>query len=216
MRISKSTTWKDANHGIKKYKTSPKEETCPQCGAPINSEICQFCGAKTGIKTKDANMEYPAIECKEVVLNFWTVVFPAIFAVSFGFFGFAFPVIFLLNGATGKEAVSIILGCSIFAIIGIAAAVIMITPIIRYIFITVAGKKISGTVYGYMDDTVLMNGQPAQVVKILTQTKKGPRFLLYQLGNTTKPHKVNSKISMKVYKNYFMIIKDNDKDEDLW
>ena len=35
------------------------------------------------------NMEYPVIECKEGNITFWNVVFPMIFAFSFGGVGFS-------------------------------------------------------------------------------------------------------------------------------
>ena len=35
-----------------------------------------------------------------------------------------------------------------------------------------------------MDDNVLINDQPAQIVKLLVQTPDGLRFILYELGHT--------------------------------
>ena len=57
---------------------------CPSCGAPVVSEICAYCGRPTGLRTTEADTEYPVLECKEVTMNFWTVGFPLIFAVMFG------------------------------------------------------------------------------------------------------------------------------------
>ena len=68
---------------------------CPNCGAPITTEICPYCNVFTGIDTKYADMEYPVIECKEANIGFWSVVFPMIFAVSFGFEGLVMPFIFM-------------------------------------------------------------------------------------------------------------------------
>ncbi len=62
---------------------------------------------------------------------------------------------------------------------------------------------------GYMDDNVLINDRPAQIVKLLVQTPEGPRFIMYQLGDTKRPYGVNSRIQLKVYRNYFMIDKDS-------
>ena len=56
-----------------------------------------------------------------------------------------------------------------------------------------------------MDDNIHINGQPTQIVKLLVQTTNGPRFILYQLGNTLKPYRINDKIDIKVYRNKFMI-----------
>ena len=66
---------------------------------------------------------------------------------------------------------------------------------------------IQATVYGYMDDEVLLNDQPAQIVKLLVQTPNGPRFILYKLGSTLRPYGINDNIDVMVYQNYFMISK---------
>ena len=179
---------------------------CPNCGAPMTSEICPYCKNKTGLDTANAYMEYPVIDCKEVNLNFFSIGFPMIFAVSFGFFGFIFPLIFLINAP--HEALTVFLMCSIFGIIGIVAFVIAARNYIRSIKIKKHGKEIEATVYGFMDDDYTINGSPAQIVKLLVTTKEGPRFILYQLGNTQKTFKVNSKIKLLVYQNIFMIKKD--------
>ena len=134
---------------------------CPNCGAVVNTEICPYCQAATGINTWKADMEYPVIECKEANLGFWRVWFPLIFAASFGIMGAAFR-----------------------------------------------GKEIDATVYGYMDDNVLLNGVPAQIVKLLVHTKQGPRFILYQLGDIKHPYKINRKIKLKAFKDMFLIMDD--------
>ncbi len=201
----------------KKRKPSEKNRTCPQCGAPITSEICLFCGAETGIQTKDANMEYPVIDCKEATLGFWTVVFPGIFAFTFTWFGLAFPIFFVLNGDVTEltEKIILVLFGILFGGVGIGAHAVMLRPIINYIRIKMHGKRISGTVYGYTDDNVIMNESPAQVVKILVNTRKGPRFVLYQTGQTDRLYPINSKIRLEVYKDMFLISNKEDTD-DLW
>ena len=59
-----------------------------------------------------------------------------------------------------------------------------------------------------MDDNVLLNGVPAQIVKLLVHTKQGPRFILYQLGDIKHPYKINSKIKLKAFKDMFLIMDD--------
>ncbi len=191
---------------------------CPRCGAPVSSEICPYCGAKTNIETKYANMEYPSIDCKEASLNFWTVVFPGIFAFTFTWFGLVFPFFFILTGDAddfADKAILVIFGI-LFGAVGIGAHIVMLRPIIHWIKIKLHGKKITGTVYGYLDDNVIMNGEPAQVIKILVHTKKGPRFLLYQLGRTDRPYGINKKITLEVYGDMFLISKDNNNYNELW
>ena len=180
---------------------------CPNCGAPLTTEICPYCHNATGLDTAKADMEYPVIECKEASINFWNFWFPMIFAVSFGFFGFIFPLIFIL--ADPESGLAILLFCSIFAIIGVSAFVIAIKQVIRSYKVKQKGKEIEATVYGYMDDNIVLNGSPAQIVKLLVTTKDGKRFILYQLKDTSHPYKINSRIKLLVYKDIFMVKKDN-------
>ena len=181
---------------------------CPNCGAPLTTEICPYCHNATGLDTTKADMEYPVIECKEASINFWNFWFPMIFAVTFGFFGFIFPLIFIL--ADPESTLIIILLCSIFAIVGVSAFIIVIRQVIKNIKVKQKGKEIEATVYGYMDDNILLNGSPAQIVKLLVTTKEGPRFILYQLEDTTHPYKINSRIKLLAYKDIFIVKKDNE------
>lgn len=184
---------------------------CRNCGAPVTTELCPYCNSLTGLNTSDANMEYPVEECKEATLSFWNTAFPLIFTFGFGFFGFLFPIIFM--SVDKKMGLSVIVMCFPFAIIGIVSFIIAIRPIIRHLSLKKHGIEIEGTVYGYMDDNILLNGTPAQIVKILIDTPKGKRFILYQLGDIKKPYELNSKIKLLVYKDYFKII---DKKEYLY
>lgn len=183
---------------------------CRNCGAPVTSEICPYCGSKTGLTTETADMEYPVIECKEANIGFWTTVFPLAFALGFGFFGFAFPIMMSSSAddpAGAPQPWFIYLFCLPFAAVGIGAAVITILPIIRWFRLRSRGKHITATVYGYVNDNVLINGRPAQVVKLLAETPVGRRFLMYQLGGTRKPYGINTELDLLVYKDYFMIVK---------
>ncbi|MBR3898185.1 MAG: hypothetical protein IKJ43_02760 [Bacilli bacterium] len=180
---------------------------CPNCGAQITSEVCPYCRNLTGLDSSEANMEYPVIKCKEANKNFWNTWFPMIFAVSFGFFGFIFPIIFILTNSS--DTLSVILFSSIFAIIGVVAFIIALRTFIRYNLVKTKGKEIEATVYGYMNDNLLINEMPAQIVKLRVTTNDGPRFILYQLGDIKKPYKINSKIKLLVYKDMFMVKEDD-------
>ena len=72
-----------------------------------------------------------------------------------------------------------------------------------------AKHVIFGIVYGYMDDNLFINGNPAQIVKLKIDTNEGPKFILYQTGDIKQPYKINSQIKLKVYKNIFHIEKEN-------
>ena len=176
---------------------------CANCGAPATTEICPYCHVATGIDAISANMEYPVIECKEVNLHFWNVGFPMIFAISFGYFGIMSCFI-MSKGSTVDGAEMFYCGF-IFLAIGIVALMITLIPIIRYLQVKRYGKEIEAAVYGYLNDNILINNQPAQIVKLLVDTNDGKKFILYQLGDTVKPFKINSTIKLNVYKNLFMI-----------
>ena len=150
-------------------------------------------------------MEYPVLECKAATLNFWTVWFPAIFAGAFGIAG----LMVLIIGISTRLGLMTLIGLP-FLLIGIVAAFLMFRTISRYLKVKKNGKLIQATVYGYMDDNILINNRPAQIVKLLIQTPNGPRFILYKLGNTLKPYGVNDKINIMVYQNYFMIAKNTE------
>lgn len=179
-------------------------KNCPNCGAPITTEICPYCNVMTGLETKNADMEYPVIECKEANIGFFLVFFPLIFAFAFGFAGFIMPILFFTIGGDVFPKTMILFFLP-FAVIGIGAFIIGIKPVIRYASLKTRGKDIDATVYGYMDDNMFINGNPAQIVKLLVQTNDGPKFILYQLGDIKQPFKINSNIKLKVYKDIFLI-----------
>ncbi|MBO6303091.1 MAG: hypothetical protein J6N15_11715 [Ruminiclostridium sp.] len=181
--------------------------SCKNCGAPATSEICPYCGSPTGLDTARANMEYPTLECKEANLNFWTVMFPMIFALSFGFAGMVLLVVTLMTAEEEEKGLLVL--CSLpFLGIGIAALVIVLLNVSRYLTLKKHGKRIDAVVYGYTDDIMRLNDRPAQVVKLLVDTPEGKRFIMYQLGGTDRPYGVNTTIGLIVYRDIFMIEKN--------
>ena len=189
---------------MKKVKPENQNKYCASCGAPVVSEICAYCGTKTGLDTTAADMEYPVLECKEAITNFWTVGFPLIFAAAFGIPG----IILLLIAGTGFGNGSLLLIGAPFFLIGITALFLALRTLFRYTKVKTHGKRIRAVVYGYINDNVLINDQPAQIVKLLIQTPTGPRFILYQLGDTIRVYGVNDKIEIMMYENYFLICKE--------
>lgn len=61
-----------------------------------------------------------------------------------------------------------------------------------------------------MNEEVLRNNQPAQIVKLRVETSDGPRFVLYKLGSTVKPYGINDEIGLMVYEDCFMICKNRE------
>ncbi len=187
-----------------------KKYTCSNCGAAVTSEICPYCGSVTNVKTDEAYMEYPVIDCKEAALGFWTTVFPLIFAVMFTTAGIVM-MIMAISGLAEDDTVLVVLMFIPFFLVGIAAAVTVLKKVIRYMILKSKGKHIIGKFYGYADDNVLINGRPAQVAKILVDTPQGKRFIMYQLGSTSKDITVNQEVHLLVYKNIFMIEKNREE-----
>ena len=188
-----------------------QETTCQFCGAPVRTEVCPYCGKLTGLNTATAALDYPEVDCKEAHLGFFSLAFPLIFAGAFGFFGFVFPLFFRMGGET-DPMVNII--CIPFAVIGVVSFAIALINVWRFITVSLFGKEIEGTVYGYVNDTVSYNDEPGQVCKIMVESAQGRRFIMYQLNGNKRPYKINSKLALKVYKNRFMIM--NKHKYDLW
>ena len=184
---------------------SKDKKLCKSCGAPITKEVCPYCGMKNERDKNEELLNIPSIDCKEVNLTFFSVVFPAIFAFAFGFAGFGMPLIFMSSPAPNFPAPMFLFFVPFMAV-GVGAFAFMITPFIRLFKINRYGKEIEGTVHSYTNDNVTINGIPGQVVRILVETDEGPRYLKYQLGSTDHPYKIGSKIRLKVYKDIFRII----------
>ncbi len=164
-----------------------------------------------GCHTAELPAEYETIDCKNASLSFWTTIFPLIFGVMFGFFGFIFPVFF---AQPRQEVFPVSLFCLPFAAVSIGAWAVIIYTLYKHILVTRKAKEITGTVYGYMDDAINYNHRPGQICKILVDTRKGKKFIFYSILGTNKPYPVNSKLRLKVYQNYFMVLEN--KNEDLF
>ena len=191
-----------------------KNRVCKHCGAPVLSEVCQYCGCRVdGADTADLSAEYETIDCSNASLTFWNTIFAGIFAVMFSIFGFM-PLWFDSASLNGDPPPPIF--CLPFALVGFGATVVVVYSVWKYILVSSKGKEITGVVYGYMDDVVSFNHRPGQVCKILVDTLKGKRFIYYSLQGTNKPYPVNGKVRLKVYKNYFMIVKKPQPEEELF
>ena len=181
---------------------------CKECGSPVSGDVCPKCNTPLNVETKpiEKELEYPTIECEEITLDFWSIGFPIIFAVSFGFFGIFMPIIFVL---TTDEGFWQIAPFSIpFALVGIIAFIIAMRPLIRLLILNINGKTIEGTVHGYKDDKSLyINGEVAQTMIILVDTDEGKKYLLYQLNSTKQSYLIDSKLTLIEYKKLYRIKK---------
>jgi hypothetical protein len=178
-----------------------KKSYCPNCGTPLTEGTCSYCGEKTGIKTKDIDIEYPVIECKEASINFINFYFPLMFGSCFVFSAIVINLIFVYSGIDFLSTVLIF--CALL-IPGIVLFVIAFIKLARYKKVLKRGKEIEATVYRYMKETMWDNDMK---VKLLIDTEQGKKFILYKLDDNTV-YEVNSKIKLITYKDLFLIKKD--------
>ena len=129
-----------------------------------------------------------------------------IFGVSFGIMGPMFAIITLTEG---EFLIWVFMMGLLFGLIGLGAWVVALTPIVRYIQVKSHGIDVEGTVMGYSNDNVYLNGSPAKIIKIKIDTDEGPKMINYQSGQTDMPYEVQSKLMLRVYKDMFYIKKKN-------
>ena len=177
-----------------------RQITCPKCGAPTNSEICPYCGTKTGIDSASANMEYPVYDCKSCKLTFFSFWFVLIFSVAFGL-GFIGCLIAVISGGPKFLLINV----AAFGLISIASTVLLIRNVVRLSIVKSKGTIIKGTIYGYINSNYLINDEHAKTAKILINTTGGPRFILYDTKSVTPIYGINTEVAIKTYKNLFLI-----------
>ena len=184
--------------------------TCPTCGAPVLSEVCQYCGTYIGaVATSELTPEYELIHCKNARLSFWGIAFPAFFGVPLlcGGIGSIVATLAFPSEALGFRVTPVLMSFP-FMLIGAVALFILFSNLKRFLDTKKHGVVREGIVYGYMDDVVSYNNNNGQQVKILLDTAEGKKFILLPLGTTAKLYEVNSPIRVKLYKNFAMITKD--------
>ncbi len=190
--------------------TQTDSRTCPHCGAPILSEVCQYCGTYVGqVATSELTPEYELVHCKNAKLTFWNAAFPAIFG-----FAFTLPGIAAVLGAlsypyeTSGFRARTVLACFMFLLIGVIALILLFMSFKRFLETKKHGVVREGVVYGYMDDVISYNNNNGQQVKILLDTAEGKKFILLPLGTPVKLYEINSPIRVKLYKKFAMITND--------
>ncbi len=194
-------------------KVVPDGYTCPNCGAPVTTEICEFCGASTAIASKNADMKYPVIDCKEADIDgkgAWQ-------AFYMGFIMLAFSIgmsTLFLKTTSGEGTLLVLFVSAIFSIIGVLMTIMSIKHTYKHIPVKIFGKRIYGTVWGYIDNKRsdgiihgdLSDRSGGQIVKILVKEDgKDPFFLLYELMHDEQPYGINQKVSLRVYKGMYIL-----------
>jgi hypothetical protein len=148
------------------------------------------------------------IEVKEAHFNFWTLVFPLIFAIPFSCIGFGIPILNITGTYQFYESFNMdfTLFCIPFALIGFVTLLIPLIVLYRRIVLNLKGEYTYGVVEGYVDDTFVLNGRPGQVARIRVETDTGPRIIRYQLGTINRPYEIGSEVRLKRYRNYYLIL----------
>ncbi len=185
-----------------KLKSQEEVRNCPKCGAPLLSEVCQYCGTYVGeVSSIDLASEYETVECKNVGLSFFGTIFPLFFGVTF--LGVSVPFLFLkpMDGA-----ISTLAFIAPFLLVGVVSLGLSLRSICLSVMIGIKGEKKEGIVYGYMDDTIAYNNVNGQKVKLLVNTPSGKKFVIIPLKKTTKPYPVNGEVDLLLYKNYAKLL----------
>ncbi|XME03386.1 hypothetical protein QYZ88_004180 [Lachnospiraceae bacterium C1.1] len=178
-------------------KSQSEVRSCPKCGAPLLSEICQYCGTYVGeVASLDLSSEYETVECKNVGLSFFGTIFPLFFGVAF--LGTSLPFLAFISPDGNISDFAILIP---FILVGLVSIIIFIKSICLSAIVNFRGEKKEGIVYGYMDDTIAYNNVNGQKVKLLVNTPSGKKFVIIPLKKTTKPYPVNGEVDLLLYKN---------------
>lgn len=121
------------------------------------------------------------------------------------FFVFLAGIFYITQDLNSTATKTFVIGTTL--IISLFWVITVSIPTKKLIDILLKGKEIEAVVYGYLDDIYTINDVPQQIVKLLVETNDGPKYILYQLGTTSKNYEINQKIKLKAYKDMFKIIK---------
>ncbi len=183
---------------------------CPKCGAPVLSEVCQFCGTYIGeAASSDLTSKYPLVECRNLKVELKNVDFPLIFGgvflcVSVPLFIISF-FIDDMGGDTQGMGTFIKFLMIPFMLGGLAAVYIAIKKVFSIRAIKKTGVVEKGIVYGYTEDKVTYSGVNGQMVNILVESADGKKLIRMPLGTTAKVYEVNSEVHVLINENYAMI-----------
>ena len=184
--------------------------TCPTCGAPALSEVCQYCGTYVGqVATSELTPEYELVHCKNARLTFWNIGFPAFFGIPFlcGGIGSMASAMALPSDDLGFRVMPVLMSFP-FMLIGAIALFVLFMNLKRFLDTKTKGVVREGVVYGYMDDVISYNDNNGQQVKILLDTAEGKKFILLPLGTPVKLYEINSPIHVRLYNKFAMVTND--------
>ena len=187
------------------------EICCKNCGAPVTTEICSYCGSITGYEAAKDDILYPVKKSKSAALTFVTIGLPLIFAGLLTVFSIFIGIALFGAGLNAFQSLYvgfffvIMAGCALFAYY------IPISHIIRYILAYLFGKRVKGIVYGYKGGSIVVNGNTVQDVKLLIEDGENSRFIIYKPNKTIQMLGINDEIELKNFKNIYIEVKSKEK-----
>ncbi len=185
--------------------------TCKNCGAPVTTEICPYCGSITGYKAANDKILHSAIKNKSASLTFTTIGMPLIFAGMLTVFSICMGV--ALFGA--KQNAFQMLGIGFFFVLMAGGALfafyIPIINIIRYTLASLFGKRVKGIVYGYKDGIIAVNGATVQDIIVLIEDGENSKFIIYKSNRTIQKVGINDEVELKNFKNIYIEAKPKRK-----
>ncbi len=190
--------------------------TCPACGAASgNKDVCEYCGAslikkKTFQKSTTNSLEeqfeeedrnIPMFKGKSCNKDTFLLLFSLIFGGCFLIVPIIALSIFL---STGLMEIWVLPMMLLFMVIGACSFIPLILSTVRRSKCK-NSPVLQGIVRGYADGSIIINGKPVQMVKILVNLPSGPKIALINLSDSTKPYVVGSSIGIRNYQRYFLI-----------
>ena len=175
---------------------------CPNCGAPVRTAICEYCGSETGFTEEMSFNEYRTINKKTISLGFFNTIFPLMFAFPFTLM----PISFIAMSIEEHESEMVVIpGMILFIIFGIGAFAYFFINVFGYLSLVFYGKKTEGVVYGFTEDDLTINDEEALRVKILTTMDGRKGYMYLPTYDTVKTYRIGDRIPIKYTKKYVML-----------
>ncbi|MBO7363018.1 MAG: hypothetical protein J6U41_06430 [Lachnospiraceae bacterium] len=173
--------------------------SCPNCGAPVPGEVCQYCGTVFQSDLTDHSGNYPEVVCRSAKITFHEIRFYLSLI--------AFSLIAVICIITQADYMDAMLFALIFSLPGIVIGIVLIKKLMTGLLLTINGTDGNGEVYGYKDDSVRYGDEFCQIAKVLVSGPDGRKILLVPLNKTSRPYPLNSSVKIRTYKDFAKITK---------
>ncbi len=183
---------------MSEMKPMKQQKVCPNCGAPIVSGNCQYCGVTTGLNAE----QYPVLECKSAALTSTTCFMPLFVGLFFGMGELCVVVILIMGGKNIPLALSLIP-------LGFVSAYFLFSfgrTVWRYTTVKKKGTHMQGVILSYEDSTMSIDHEPTKVAKILLDTPLGPGMISYETYKVDYEYGLNTSIDLMVYGDYYLML----------